>query len=159
MSRARRLQSIAIITGVIYRPESSNLFKLSEGFCLNYILVAGCECAFAVQLRQPCQPDYKATERLIDQYLYSDSLPKSKSPFAKRKSSILLLSFSTPTHFRVWWSTTKNRTFRYTLHAAAPCSESLLGYRKMADYVDSANNGGFINFYKRWYAEILLNDS
>lgn len=29
----------------------------------------------------------------------------------------------------------------------------------MADYVDSANNGGFINFYKRWYAEILLNDS
>lgn len=102
--------------------------------------------------------NYKATRHLIDQYLYSDGLPKSKSPLAKPRELNTLTEFQNRDPRLGMMINNKNS---YNPTAASGGGKWLLNVfyipRKWLHYVDNANNGGFINFYAIRYAEVLLN--
>lgn len=102
--------------------------------------------------------NYKATKHLIDQYLYSDGLPKSKSPLARPKELNTLTEFQNRDPRLGMMINNKNS---YNPTPASGGGTWLLNVfyvpRKWLHYVDNANNGGFINFYTIRYAEVLLN--
>jgi hypothetical protein len=102
--------------------------------------------------------NYKATKHLIDQYLYSDGLPKSKSPLVKPKELNTLTEFQNRDP-RLGMMINNKNSYNPTPSSGGGTWLLNVFYvpRKWLHYVDNANNGGFINFYTIRYAEVLLN--